>query len=245
MLDVNAVYRGDCLEVMNEIDDKSIDMVLCDMPYGVTTSKWDIVIPLDPLWAHYKRIIKDNGAIILTATQPFATQLINSNTKMFRYELIWEKDNFSNPLNANIRPLQVHENILVFYKKLPIYNPQKKEGKPYYGRSHGKGMLSHVREIKVGIPPGFYDGLRFPRSVIKIPKERQKSLHTNQKPLALFDWLIKTYTNEGMLVLDNCAGSGTTAISCIKNNRNYLLIEKDEHFYNVCNERIKEYKGEI
>ena len=239
MLDLNKVYLGDCLEVMNSIDDNSIDMILCDLPYGITTCKWDTPIDLAALWNQYKRIIKYGGAIILTATMPFGANLIMSNPQWFRHELIWEKDNGSNPLNANVCPMRVHENILVFCEKGTIYNPQFTEGKSYiHGGRSGSG-LSHLGKEKTTAT--INNGKRYPRSVLEFSKDRG-TVHSTQKPVALFEWLIKTYSNEGMTILDNCAGSGTTAIAAINTNRNYILIEKDEHYFNICNERINKAK---
>jgi site-specific DNA-methyltransferase (adenine-specific) len=238
MLDINKVYQGDCIEIMRSIEDNSIDMILCDLPYGITSCKWDTPIDLAALWKQYKRIIKYGGAIILTATMPFGANLIMSNPKWFRHELIWEKDNGSNPFNANVCPMRVHENVLVFCEKGTIYNPQKTLGKSRYDHREGQ-LISHLSPTLRTSTHN--NGDRFPRSVLKFKKDYGKLVHSSQKPVALFEWLIKTYSNEGMTVLDNCAGSGTTAIAAINTNRNYILIEKDEHYFNVCNERIKNH----
>jgi site-specific DNA-methyltransferase (adenine-specific) len=244
MLNTNEVYLGDCMEVMRNIDDGSIDMILCDLPYGLISCKWDTPIPLEPLWNEYERIIKKGAAIVLTATMPFGARLIMSNPEWFRHELIWEKDNCSNPLNANIHPMRVHENILVFCEKGTIYNPQKTIGKPYF---HGptKNVLKNQRETTtIGITT-ISNGERYPRSVLKFNKDYGKLIHSTQKPVALFEWLIKTYSHEGHLILDNCSGSGTTAISCINTKRNYICIEKYEHYYNASKERIANHMKEI
>jgi site-specific DNA-methyltransferase (adenine-specific) len=242
MLNPNEVYLGDCMEVMRNIDDGSIDMILCDLPYGITVCKWDTPLPLELLWNEYERIIKKGAAIVLTATMPFGARLIMSNPKWFRHELIWEKDNGSNPLNANVCPMRVHENILVFCEKGTIYNPQKITGKPYY-RPGPARALKNQNEASNRTEP-ISNGDRYPRSVLKIKRD-YGLIHSTQKPTALFEWLIKTYSHERHLILDNCSGSGTTAISCINTKRNYICIEKDEHYYNASKERIANHVKEI
>jgi site-specific DNA-methyltransferase (adenine-specific) len=225
---------------MPEIADKSIDMVLADLPYGVTACKWDSVIPLEPLWEQYKRIIKDNGAIVLTATQPFASKLVMSNLKMFKYEWIWVKNKGSNFALANKMPLREHENILVFYKLPPIYNAIKQEraetGKirvktPVNPSTIGRNYNIRLQEEKK------YGELRLPSSVLKFNCET--GFHPTQKPVALFEYLIKTYTNPGDLVLDNCAGSGTTGVACKKLNRRCIMIEKEKKYCDIAIERLK------
>ncbi len=235
MLNINKVYHGDCIEVMRSIEDKSIDLILCDLPYGLVNYDWDDIISFELLWWNYKRIVKDNGSIVLTSSQPFTSKLIMSNLPWFRHEIIWEKDNGTNFAQVNVSPFKVHENILVFSKKHANYFPQMTEGKPYsvirsQDSSEGGGNFSGKRTSTIN------KGTRYPRSVQKF--NREIGLHSNQKPVDLFEWLIKTYSSEGMTVLDNCAGSGTTAIACINTNRNYILIEKDDNYFNVCNERI-------
>jgi len=234
------LIQGDCLEKMKDIPDKSIDMILCDLPYGTTQCKWDTLIPFEPLWEQYKRIIKDNGAIVLTASQPFTSALVMSNIKMFKYEWIWEKSKATGFLDCNKRPMKAHENILVFSKGQTPYNPQKEKGEPYY-----KGKIDyqppHYGKQKPKIVES-KDGSRFPRSVIynKTAESEGKSQHPTQKPVALFEYLIRTYSNEGDLVLDNCIGSGTTAIAAIRTKRNWIGIEKDEAYCEVAENRIKE-----
>ena len=225
----------DCVEGMKYIDDKSIDMILCDLPYGTTRNKWDSIIPLEPLWEQYKRIIKDNGAIVLTAQTPFDKVLGASNLDMLRYEWIWEKDNATGHLNAKKMPMKKHENILVFYKKLPQYNPQFTEGKPYVVK-RGRKSTNYGDDVEGydGITKS--DGKRYPTSILRFNKET--GLHPTQKPVALFEYLIKTYTNEGETVLDNCMGSGTTAVACINTNRNFIGIELDEGYFKIAKERI-------
>jgi DNA modification methylase len=244
LLEVNKIYNMDCLEGMKYIEDKSIDMILCDLPYGTTACKWDTVIPFEPLWKQYERIIKDNGAIALTGSQPFTSILNNSNLKLFRYELIWEKNKPSNFMLANKQPMKYHENISIFYKKQPIYNKQmiqRSEG----GKQRTKYKGSRTDSEHYYLPKKdieYNPDLKNPSSIIKINCEYQnKNLHPTQKPVALFEYLIKTYTNEGELVLDNCIGSGTTAIACINTNRNYIGFELDKKYYELANERIRQH----
>ena len=244
----NTIHKGDCLELMPKLlDDKSIDMIFCDLPYGTTACKWDVVIPFDKLWNQYKRIIKGNGAIVLTASQPFTSALVMSNPKLFKYEWIWKKTRYSGNLNATRMPLKAHENILVFAKGKAPYYPIKtdapehlidkrknvnpsivKDGGAYNG---SKGFVN-IRKKD--------DGTRYPTTVQEFKNPNNNSLHPTQKPIALFEYLIKTYTNESELVLDNTAGSGTTAIACINTNRNYILIEKEQQYIDVINKRIAE-----
>jgi len=233
-MDINKVYLGDCLEIMPSIPDKSIDMILCDLPYGTTACKWDTIIPLEPLWGQYKRIIKDNGAIVLTASQPFTSILVASAIDIFSYSWIWEKEQGVNFLLSKKQPLKVHEDILVFSKTQTIYNPQMTSGKPYIS---GKGTSGDVTNNVIKIQT-HNNGTRYPKSIIKI--NRQTGLHPTQKPVALFEYLIKTYTNEGDLVLDNCAGSGTTGVACQNLKRNYILIEKEPKYYDIILKRLSE-----
>lgn len=226
--------QGDCLELMKDIPDKSIDMILCDLPYGTTKNKWDSIIPLDTIWKQYERIIKDNGVICLFAQSPFDKVLGCSNLKLLRYEWIWEKDNGTGFLNAKKMPLKIHENILVFYKKSPCYNPQMRTGfKPYkctqgrYSPNYGDYKQGHITES---------NGERYPIDVIKFG--RKCGFHPTQKPVELLEYLIKTYTNEGDVVLDNCMGSGSTGVACVNTNRNFIGIELDENYFNIAKERI-------
>jgi len=236
----NKIICGNCLEVMKEIEDKSIDMILCDLPYGTTSCSWDIIIPFEPLWEQYKRIIKDNGAIVLTASQPFTSALVMSNVEMFKYDLVWNKNLATGFLNANRMPLRSHEEILIFYKKQPIYNPQKIKGKKNHSRGKNKCKTNNLYGYHKIAEDNFTE-LKHPKSVLEIQKEHpSKTIHPTQKPVALFEYLIKTYTNENDLVLDNCAGSGTTGIACINTKRNYILIEKEKEYYDIIIKRIKE-----
>ena len=234
------LIKGDCLEVMKSIPDKSIDMILCDLPYRTTACKWNIIIPFKPLWEQYNRIIKDNSAIVLFGSQPFTSALIMSNLKMFKYEWIWEKDAGSNFTTVKYQPMKEHENILVFGKGKTRYFPIMQErigsrkGKEtttidsgrkdsVYGTQEGRGIL------KVG-------KLRYPRSIQRFNRER--GLHPTQKPVKLLEYLIKTYTNEGELVLDNCMGSGSTGVACLKTNRKFIGIEQDDKYFEIAYNRI-------
>lgn len=233
---VMELWCGDCLELMKDIPDNSIDMVLCDLPYGTTQCEWDVKLPFEPLWAEYKRIVKENGAILLFAQQPFETDLINSNRKMFRYEWVWEKSRPMGFLNANKMPLRAHENICVFYRRLPLYNPQKTEatGKPRLNKCGDRysGYGKYVRQDT------WDDGSRYPRDVIRFAVHEGR--HAAQKPVELCEYLIKTYTNEGEVVLDNCMGSGSTGVACVNCGREFIGIEKDAGFFEIARSRIEE-----
>lgn len=234
-IEPNNIYQGDCLDLMKEIPDKSIDMILCDLPYGTTRNKWDSIIPLEPLWKQYKRIIKDNGAIVLTAQTPFDKVLGVSNLDMLKYEWIWEKTESTGFLNAKKMPLKRHENILVFYKKMPTYNPRFTKGTPY---SYQKdGISSGNYGDSKGTNKIINEGKRYPVSIITFKKD--KGLHPTQKPVALCEYLIKTYTNEGELVLDNCMGSGSTIVACLNTDRNFIGIEKELKYFEIAKKRIE------
>ena len=239
-MEVNKIYNIDCLIGMKNIPNKSIDMILCDLPYGTTQNKWDSVIPLDKLWEQYCRIIKDNGAIVLFAQTPFDKVLGSSNLKMLRYEWIWEKTTATGHLNAKKMPMKAHENILVFYKKLPTYNPQKTTGHtPVHSYTKHQDDGSNYGKTVVGISGGGSTE-RYPRSVQRFKSDKQKcALHPTQKPVELLEYLIKTYTNEGDLVLDNCMGSGSTAVACLNTNRKFLGFELDENYFNIANKRLE------
>lgn len=231
-----TLLQGDCLELMKDIPDKSVDLILCDLPYGTTQNKWDTVIPFDKLWAQYNRIIKDNGAILLFSQMPFGANLIMSNPKMFRYEWIWEKDNSTGFLNANKMPLKKHENILVFYKHLPTYNPQKTKGTPYTCKQgHGSSSWNYNEER--GGHTTVNNGDRYPIDIIEFQRDKD-GLHPTQKPVALLEYLIKTYTNEGDTVLDNCMGSGSTGVACKHTNREFIGMELDEKYFEIACNRI-------
>ena len=243
MIELNKIYNEDCLEGMKRIPDGSVDMILCDLPYGTTACKWDTVIPFEPLWEQYKRVIKDNGAIVLTSDEPFTSQLINSNIKKFRYKWIWEKSYSTGFMNANKMPLKNVEDVLVFYKKLPIYNPQGLiEVNKKQVRKRDKGTTIYN---DMGLKEGEYTQkfTNYPKQIIETTK-KEKTYHPTQKPVALFEYLIKTYTNEGETVLDNCIGSGTTAIACINTNRKYIGFEMDKHYCDIAQDRINKALAE-
>lgn len=228
---------GDCLERMEELPDNSIDMVCCDMPYGTTKCSWDTVINLNQLWCHYERIVKPNGAILLFAQTPFDKVLGVSNLKNLRYEWIWEKPAATGFFNAKKMPLKAHENILVFYKKTPTYNPQKSTG---HARKTA-GRLEVGSEIYgKAVKKVNYDSTeRYPRSVQKVSKKtRVNSFHPTEKPIALIEWLVKTYTNAGDCVLDNTMGSGTAGVACMKTGRLFCGIEINPEYYAIACDRI-------
>ena len=231
------LYNGDCLEIMKQIQDKSIDMILCDLPYGTTACKWDSIIPFDKLWENYKRIIKDDGIVILTAVQPFTSKLVISNLSWFKYDLIWEKTLSSGQLNIKTQPLRSHEDILIFYKKFHIYNEQKTEGTPYIINrkyKYDKTIYNNQTDsFKVN------EGYRHAKSIIRISNPRIQGGHPTQKPLELMEYLIKTYSNENQTVLDNCMGSGTTGVACKLLNRNFIGIELNENYFKMAKERIE------
>lgn len=277
---INKIFNQDCLEGMKHIKDKSIDMILCDLPYGTTQNKWDSIIPLNDyieveiknklqklnideykvfcfeneidikvfkaswekfskqgLWAHYNRIIKDNGAIVLTSAQPFTSKLINSNLEMFKYSLVWDKKNTTGFLNAKKQPLRRHEDICVFYKKPPVYNPKmESRGKP-----RAKGGKSRTNRGCYGdySDTNTFNNLYYPTSILEISNADKKNIiHPTQKPIELFEYLITTYSNEHDIVLDNCMGSGTTAIASINTNRNFIGFESDKKYFVASKERI-------
>ena len=238
---------GDCLELMQNIPDKLVDMILCDLPYGTTACKWDTVIPFEPLWEQYNRIIKDNGAIVLFGAEPFSSQVRFSNLKKYRYDWVWKKDGVTNFANAKKMPMRCIETISVFYKKPPVYNPQglikinktKKNGASVGGEtvrgdivnSSGKGQLrtkghEYIQQFT-----------NYPTQFIEFKRDKQK-VHPTQKPVALLEYLIKTYTNENDLVLDNCAGSGSTLVAAKNLNRQFIGIEKEKEYYDICVKRV-------
>lgn len=232
------LYKGDCLEIMRDIPDKSIDMILCDLPYGATACKWDTVIPFDKLWEQYNRIIKDNGAIVLFGSEPFSSALRMSNIKNYKYDWIWEKEQGANFMLCKYQPYKVHETISVFSKKKHCYYPQMTEGKPYVsGKGTSGDITGNVTKIQTK-----NKGTRYPRSIQKFNTDKSKgSLHPTQKPVALLEYLIKTYTNENETVLDNCMGSGSTGEACMKTNRNFIGIEQDDKYFEIAYNRINGY----
>lgn len=244
---MTRLVHGDCLgsKGLPSVESHSVDMILCDLPYGKTSNRWDSPLDLGLLWKEYERVTTQRAAIVLFAMGDFVATLITSNRKLFRYDLIWEKSTPTGFLNANRMPLRCHETILVFYKSLPSYNPQKT-----YGHPRKVSTAAHKRNSKKTSDYGkhglsSYDSTnRFPRSVIHFPTDKQKSaLHPTQKPVELCSYLIRTFTNEGDLVLDNCFGSGTTAVSCVREKRNFVGFEKDYRLYRAACRRVNEEKS--
>ena len=238
------LLHGDCLELMKQIPDGSIDMVLCDLPYGKTRNEADKPLPFNPLWEQYRRIVKENGAILLFAQGTFFVDLVNSNRRMYRYDLVWDKQLKSGFLNTKRMPLRQHEQIAVFYKKLPVYNPQFSQGKPL----HSKGFLYKNKELK-NQNYGKFDATddnragsteKYPASILTFAKPHPSvALHRTEKPVALLEYLINTYTDEGDVVLDNCMGSGSTCVAAMNTNRNFIGIELDEYYFNIAIERAR------
>ena len=243
-----TLYNDDCFNVFSKIEDKSIDFILCDLPYGVTQNKKDIALPLGKLWFQYERIIKDSGCIALFCQGKFFIDLVNSNRKLFRYDLVWDKSLVSGFLNANRMPLRQHEQIAIFYKKQPTYNPQFCIGNPL----HSKGKSVFDKEItnnnygKFKVTDDSRAGSveKYPTSILRFSKTHPSCCkHPTEKPVDLLAWLIKTYTNEGDTVLDNCMGSGSTGIACVKTGRNFIGIEIDKEYFSVAKNRIDEAQG--
>ena len=236
------LMKGDCLERMKDIPSGSVDLILTDPPYAKTQNVWDSVIPLDDMWEQLKRIIKHNGAVLLFGQNSFSFKLGLSNEQMFRYSIVWEKTKAGGFLNAKKMPLQAHEDILCFYSKLPTYNPQFEVGKPYTkkavtnGDGNNYGKFDRVGQVAVN------NGTRCPRSVIKFSNDNPGSLHPTQKPVALMEYLIKTYTNEGETVLDFTMGSGSTGVACTNTNRKFIGIERDDKYFDIS---VKRIKGEL
>ena len=249
------LLNGDCLEVMKSIPDKSVDMVLCDLPYGTTACKWDNVIPFEPMWEQYDRITKKNAAILLFSAQPFTTDLICSNRKNFRYEIIWQKTQASGFLNANKMPLRAHENILVFYKNLPTYNPIKTSvNRKDIGRATKTNLLrSQQYGIEMMHTIWVETGLRYPTDVIKFSnwngslfgKNFSHVKHPTAKPVDLLEYLIKSYSNPGDTILDNCMGSGSTGVACVNTNRDFIGIELDDNYFSIAKDRIEAALKEV
>ena len=245
------LYQGDCLELMRNIKDKSIDCIICDLPYGVTSkNKWDTIIPYEPLWKEYKRIIKDNGPIILFGQDKFTAKTMLSNEKMHRYNLIWNKVLTSGFLNAGRMPLREHEDIMIFYKKLPTYNPQFTEGKPLHGMGEKfkkvKNNNNNYNDFNSCNNPSANregDTKKYPKSILTFPRPASsKMLHPTEKPVELLEYLIKTYSNENDVILDNCMGSGSTGVACLNTNRRFIGIELDEKYFNIAKDRLENFK---
>ena len=237
------LWHGDCLTLMKDIDTNSVDMLLVDLPYGTTQCKWDSIISLKDLWIEYNRIIKDNGAILFHCGQHFTSNLIMSNVKNFKYEWVWEKSKASNYLNAKKQPLRAHESIAVFYRKPPTYNPQMTQGEAY-----NKGTAKRETEVygsqrAVEVKS---DGERYPRTVqYFVTAEKEGKLHPTQKPIALTEYFVKTFSNPGDVILDNTMGSGTTGVACVNLDREFIGIEKDKEYFDIAVERISEAEDHI
>lgn len=257
------LYNCDCLEVMKDIPDKSVDMVLCDLPYGVLkkdnpNAQWDRIIPFEPLWEQYEHIIKDNAAIVLFGQGMFTAKLMMSNPKLWRYNLILDKCRVTGFLNANRMPMRCHEDICVFYKSLPTYNPQMEIGKPNHPQGNGvhKETNNCYGKYKTGRCYDYDKGIKkveptrpnekFPKSIIRIRKEHEtKVFHPTQKPVALLEYLIRTYTNEGDTVLDNTMGSGSTGVACVNTGRNFIGIELDKQYFDIARKRINQSEAQL
>lgn len=234
------LMHGDCLELMKQLPDASVDMILCDLPYGTTACKWDSIIPFENLWSEYMRISKPNASIVLTASQPFTTALIASNVANFKYCWVWEKTRFANQMLAKVQPLKIHEDIAVFCRGRSNYLPQ--------------GLIEINKTTKQGcrVTDNNGGGVRateyvqthtnYPRSILRFPSEG-KTVHPTQKPVALMEYLIRTYTNEGELVLDNCMGSGTTGVACVNTGRNFIGMEMDDKYFEIAKKRIEDAKN--
>lgn len=231
------LYHEDCLSALKKVPDNSVDMIMADLPYGTTFCSWDSIIPLEPLWKEYNRVCKKNAAMVFTAAQPFTTILGASNIENLRYEWIWEKPQGTNPMNVNIMPLKSHENVLVFYREKPTYNPQMWYSTPYSGFSSDDKTIGEVYGNAKSKHRDNPDGSRFPKTIIKYKQE--KGLHPTQKPVGLMEYFILTYTNEGDTVLDNTMGSGTTGVAAILQNRKFIGMESDDTYFKIAKERIE------
>lgn len=253
MLELNKIYCGDCLDIMPKIADKSVDCILCDLPYGTTACKWDIIIPFEPLWEQYHRVCKDNAAIVLFAGEPFTSRLIMSNIKEYRQKLTWLKTRPTNVFNAKKQFMNWTEDICVFYRSLPTFNPQMRTDGQFTGakvqhcnHDRSTGTLGQTGE-KAGYVHEGNGGLFYPKSVLEYSNVHHGNdcLHPTQKPVELLQYLIRTYTNENDVVLDNCMGSGSTIVAAIREKRQYIGIEKNEHYFEIAKERIKNETSQL
>ena len=235
------LYKGDCLEVMDKLIEQGIkvDAIITDPPYGTTACKWDSVIPFDDMWQRLNKLIKPNGAIVLFGSEPFSSALRVSNIKNYRYDIIWEKSRFTNFLFVKKQIGKIHENISIFYKNQPTYNPQMENGKPYSRKGTGKPKTKELME-KPATDNGFFNesGKRYPKSIQKFPFHNVGNLHPTQKPVELIEFLVKTYTNENEIVLDFTMGSGTTGVACVNTNRKFIGIELDDNYFEIAKNRI-------
>ena len=246
MIELDTIYNEDCLQGMKRIPDGSVDCIICDLPYGTTANKWDSVIPFEPLWEQYHRICKPTAPIVLFGQQPFTSALVMSNPDWFKYEWIWEKEKGTGWLNAKLEPMRKHEIISVFYQSRPTYNPIMRQGNPY---SKGQtGTSSNYGKVRDDIVTST-DGDRYPESVLHFTRDTQNgqedAIHPTQKPVDLLRYLVLTYTNEGDTVLDNCMGSGTTAIACIKEKRHFIGFELSKEYFDKAQRRIKAEQAQL
>lgn len=242
MNDRFTLHHGNCLRVMQDIPDESVDLILCDLPYNTTSIDWDILIPFEPLWGQYSRILKREGCAVMFGSQPFTTHLISSNLDWFRYELIWNKNKCGSPGLAKMRPMKTHENICIFYQYKHTYNPQMEVGEPYRRKppkqvrcnNHGYGF-SNDKEI-------VNEGTRYPKSILDISRDfsAQQQIHPTQKPVTLLNWLVKTYSNPDEVVLDNCMGSGSTGVACAESGRKFIGIELEKEYFDIAAKRIED-----
>lgn len=245
--DVKLIH-GDCLTEMKLIPDASVDMILCDLPYGTTACKWDVIIPFDKLWEQYERIIKDNGAIVLFGKQPFTSNLILSNLEWYKYELIWEKSRVGNNMQLGKQPASIHENIIVFYKKFPTFNEIKFQVDEKYidkRKSIRNSSYSNSEHYKGDMIRKKDDGWRHSQSILPFNSVWKSGMHPTQKPVALLEYLIKTYTNEGETVLDNTMGSGSTGVACIRTKRKFIGIELNDEYFGIAQKRINQEQQQL
>ena len=238
-----TLLHGDCLDIMPTLEAASVDAILTDLPYGTTACAWDEIIPFEPMWAQVKRLLKPRGVFVTTASQPFTSKLVMSNPKWFKYCWVWDKKSTADFLLSKVRPMKYHEDICVFSDKGHTYNPQMKMGAINHSHGNSKNIhISRFTNFSTTNPPDVLDGLKYPRSIIEIGKypTTKENIHPTQKPVALYEYLIRTYTNEGDTVLDICAGSGTTGVAAIRTGRNAILIEKDAKYFEVMKGRVNE-----
>lgn len=237
---IGKITCADCLDILKQLPDKCVDLVLTDPPYGTTVCKWDKIIPMEILWTEFKRIIKENGCIVICGAEPFSSMVRTSNLKMYRYDWIWEKTKYSNFLCLKNQPAKNYENLMVFYNKQPKYNPQMLKGKPYKDKGR---MRTLNRQQKIGVKEYksiANNGTRYPNQTILFPNGNNNNIHPTQKPVALFEYMVKTYTNENDLILDCFSGSGTTAVACHNLHRRFICIEKDTEYWKASCERLKQ-----
>lgn len=236
----STLYCGDCFDFMPLIPTGSIDAIIADLPYGTTQCKWDTVLPFEQLWAEYKRLIKPNGVVVLFGSEPFTSLLVTSNLKMFKYNWIWQKTNATGFFDAKKKPLNDNETISIFYEKQPTYNPQMTVAE----KIHKRGLVKRIKSDCYGHEKDYVQidtGMRYPKRIIEICNANKNGIkHPTQKPVALMEYLVRTYTNEGDTVLDNTMGSGTTGVACMNTNRAFIGIEKEKKYFDIAAKRISE-----